>query len=131
MSTTLVKTSIRIENITPILSVKDMTTSRAFYIDMLGFEESDWGDDTFTCFSKDHCEFYLCKGNQGNPGTWLWVGFDGDIFSLYEELKSKGVTISRPPTNFPYALEMHVKDPDGHVLRFGKEPDTNQPYASW
>jgi hypothetical protein len=27
-----------------------------------------------------------------------------------------------PPTNFPWALEMHVEDPDGNVLRLGSEP---------
>jgi hypothetical protein len=27
-----------------------------------------------------------------------------------------------PPTNFPWALEMQVKDPDGNVLRIGSEP---------
>jgi len=27
------------------------------------------------------------------------------------------------PTNFPWAKEMHVEDPDGNVIRFGSEPD--------
>ncbi|MGN6211269.1 VOC family protein [Parafilimonas sp.] len=72
---------------------------------------------------------YLCRGEQGNPGTWLWIGFDGDIFKLQDELKAKGVKIKKPPTNFSWAMEMHVEDPDGHVLRFGKEPDNNQPFA--
>jgi hypothetical protein len=26
------------------------------------------------------------------------------------------------------ALEMHVEDPDGHVLRFGTDPDYNKPF---
>jgi catechol 2,3-dioxygenase-like lactoylglutathione lyase family enzyme len=131
MSTTSIKTSFRIENITAILSVKDMSASRAFYIDILGFNEADWGNDTFTCFGKDNCAFYVCKGGQGKPGTWVWIGFDGDIFSLKEELKAKGVTIRMPPTNFSYAMEMHIEDPDGHVLRFGKEPDPDQPFTEW
>jgi len=72
---------IHIENIQPILSVKDMNISRAFYVEILGFKEADWGDDNFTSISRDDCGVYLCKGEQGNPGTWIWVGFDGDIFS--------------------------------------------------
>jgi catechol-2,3-dioxygenase len=42
---------IRIENIKPILSVKDMAVSRAFYKDILGFDEADWGNDDFTGIS--------------------------------------------------------------------------------
>ena len=122
------KLSIQIENITPILSVKDMTISRNFYKNILGFEEADWGTDDFTSISRDKSGIYLCKGAQGNPGTWLWIGFDGDIFQLYNELNAKGVTIRQPPLNYSWALEMHVEDPDGHVLRFGTDPDYNKPF---
>jgi catechol 2,3-dioxygenase-like lactoylglutathione lyase family enzyme len=113
---------IHIENIQPILSVKDMTLSRAFYVDILGFKEADWGDDNFTSMSRDDCGIYLCKGEQGNPETWIWIGFDGDIFSLHEELKAKGVTIRQAPVNHSWALEMQIEDPDGHVLRLGTDP---------
>ena len=33
-----------------------------------------------------------------------------------------GVKIRMAPTNYPWALEMHVEDPDGNVIRFGSEP---------
>ena len=122
MATAKNNLDIHIENIQPILSVKDMNTSRAFYVDILGFKEADWGDDNFTSMSRDNCGIYLCRGEQGNPGTWIWVGFDGDMFSLHEELKVKGVTIRQAPVNHSWALEMHIEDPDGHVLRFGTDP---------
>ena len=118
----------RIENITPILSVKDMTVSRKFYIDILGFKEADWGDDNFTSVGRDNRGIYLCKGGQGNPGTWVWIGFDGDIHSLYADLLAKGVKIVKTPTNYSWALEMSIEDPDGHILRFGTEPNENEPY---
>jgi len=120
---------MRVENITPILSVKDMTVSRSFYKNILGFEEADWGTDDFTSISRDKSGIYLCKGGQGNPGTWIWIGFDGDIFQLYNELKAKGVTIRQPPVNYSWALEMHIEDPDGHVIRFGTDPDYNKPFV--
>ena len=63
------------------------------------------------------------------PGCWLWMGFDGDIFALYEKLRSAGVKIKLPPTNFSWAYEMQIEDPDGHVLRFGTSPSDKEPFA--
>ena len=119
----------RIENVTPILNVSDMNRSLAFYTDILGFEKAGWGDDSFTSIIRDNMGIYLCKGGQGVSGTWIWIGFDGDIFSLHQQLKAKGVTIQLPPTNFSWAYELQVVDPDGHVLRFGTDPDDKEPFA--
>ncbi|MBA4849832.1 VOC family protein [Emticicia sp. BO119] len=129
MTDRAIKTPIRIEGITAILSVKDMKATREFYVDLLGFKEEDWGTDEFTSFRHTGGSFYACQGYQGNPGTWIWVGFDGDIFALYEELKVANVSFQLPPTNYSWALEMAIYDPDGHVLRFGKEPDETKPYV--
>lgn len=122
MSTTEHKLPIRIEGIQPILSVKNMAASRAFYTGILDFTEEAWGDDNFTCIRRDNCAIYLCEGAQGCPGTWLWIGFYGDMTELHDILKEKGVTIRQPPVNYPWALEMHIEDPDGHVLRLGTDP---------
>lgn len=121
---------VRLECITPILYVKDMSVSLAFYVGLLGFKNAEWGDDNFTSVNRDNTGLYLCKGAQGNPGTWVWMGFDGDIQALYQALVSKGVTIKLPPTNYPWAYEMAIADPDGHVLRFGTDPDEAQPFAN-
>ncbi len=122
------KLSIHIEGLQLILSVKDMNASRAFYKDILGFEEAAWGTDNFTSMNRENAGIYLCQGEQGNKGTWIWVGFDGDIFELHGELKSKGVKIRQSPTNYSWAMEMHVEDPDGHVLRFATDPNYNEPF---
>jgi hypothetical protein len=50
-------------------------------------------------------------------------------FSLHQKLKSFGVKIKLPPTNFSWAYEMQVEDPDGHVLRFGTDPNDKEPFA--
>lgn len=121
--------SFHIENITPILYVQDMSRSLAFYVDILGFKKAEWGDENFTSVGRDNSGLYLCNGGQGNPGTWIWIGFDGDVFSLHQQLISKGVTIKLPPTNFSWAYEMRVEDPDGHILRFGTDPNDKEPFA--
>jgi catechol 2,3-dioxygenase-like lactoylglutathione lyase family enzyme len=119
----------RVENVTAILRVNDMARSLAFYVDILGFKNAEWGTDEFTSVNRENSGLYLCKGGQGMPGTWVWIGFDGDIFALHQELERKGVTIVLPPTNFSWAYEMQVKDPDGHVLRFGTDPNDQEAFA--
>ncbi|HNP23198.1 MAG TPA: VOC family protein [Panacibacter sp.] len=123
------RANFRVENIAPVLNVKDIATSLSFYVDILGFTNAEWGDNNFTSINRDNTGLYLCKGAQGSPGTWIWIGFDGNIFSLHEALKAKAVTIKLPPTNFSWAYEMHIQDPDGHVLRFGTDPDEKAPFA--
>ncbi|MBL7758633.1 MAG: VOC family protein [Chitinophagaceae bacterium] len=120
---------IRIEGTQPILSVSDMKQSLHFYCDILGFNAAEWGSENFTSVNKDGGGIYLCKGAQGQPGTWVWVGFDGDINMFYSYLLSHNVTVLHPPVNYSWAQELQVQDPDGHILRFGKEPDTAQPFA--
>jgi catechol 2,3-dioxygenase-like lactoylglutathione lyase family enzyme len=122
------KLPIQIENIVPILSVRDMHVSRAFYVDLLGFKEATWGSDHFTHFGRDNGGIYVCQGAQGSPGAWIWIGFDGDMLSLYNQLQMKGVIIRQPPVNYSWALEMHVEDPDGNVLRLGTDPNENEPF---
>ncbi len=114
-------TKTRFEHADPILRVASMARSLRYYIDVLGFTNADWGGNDFTCVSRDGASIYLCERDQGQPGTWVWVGVE-DVAALYEEYRQSGATILDPPQNFPWAYEMKVRDPDGHVLRFGSEP---------
>jgi len=113
-------TGMRVECIEPILRVENIATSLRFYVDLLGFENASWGSDDFTHVSRDRRGIYLCRGGQGHPGTWVWVGVE-NVEKLHEEYKARGVKIRLPPTNYPWALEMQVEDPDGNVLRIGSE----------
>ena len=105
----------------PILRVMSMARSLKYYVDVLGFTNADWGSDDFTCVSRDNASIYLCEGDQGQPGTWVWVGVE-DVEALHEEYKAAGANILHAPENYPWALEMKLADPDGHVLRFGSDP---------
>ena len=116
----------QIECIIPILSVKNMQASLEFYRDVLGFM-LDWMVPTgqVASVSRDACSIMLCQGEQGHPGTWVWVGVE-DVEKLYEEFCSSGATILQPLTDYPWAREMRVEDPDGHVLRFGGAPRASE-----
>ena len=98
-----------------------MARSLRYYVDVLGFSNADWGGDDFTCVTRDNAGIYISEGDQGQPGTWAWIGVE-NVEALYEEYKAKGATILHPPENYAWALEMKVGDPDGHVLRFGSDP---------
>jgi len=112
---------VRFEGSQPILRVENMQASLDFYVGKLGFKNVEWGNDDFTSVSRDRAAFYLCRGGQGRGGAWVWVGVE-DAELLHEEFKANGVKILMPPTNYSWALEFHVEDPDGNVLRLGSEP---------
>ena len=114
-------TQTRFEGANPILNVAKMAKSVDYYVNILGFENADWGGDDFTLVTRDSAGIYLCEGDQGHPGTWVWIGVE-DAEALHEEYKAKGATILEAPVNYPWALEMKVSDPDGHILRFGSDP---------
>jgi catechol 2,3-dioxygenase-like lactoylglutathione lyase family enzyme len=113
--------SVLFENSQPILRVENMEASLHFYVDLLGFRNADWGSDDFTCISRQGAVIYLCRGDQGRGGAWVWIGVE-DAEKLHEELAALGVPIRMPLTNHSWALEFQVEDPDGNVLRFGSEP---------
>ena len=111
----------KFEHANPILNVADMARSLRYYVEVLGFSNAEWGGDDFTCVTRDGASIYLSEGDQGQPGTWVWLGVE-DVEALHDEYDQKGATILQPPENFPWACEMKVGDPDGHVLRFGSDP---------
>jgi predicted enzyme related to lactoylglutathione lyase len=113
--------SIRFEHASPILRVENMQASLRFYVDLLGFKNAPWGNDDFTHITRDGAGIYLCRGDQGRGQAWVWIGVD-DVEKLHRECKARGVTIRLPPTNYSWAREMQVSDPDGNVLRLGSDP---------
>jgi catechol 2,3-dioxygenase-like lactoylglutathione lyase family enzyme len=117
----------RFEHADPILRVEDMARSIRYYTEILGFTVEDWSGDDFGCVTRDGASIYLSLRDQGQSGTWVWIGV-ADVACLFEEYAANRAGIAQPPKNFPWALEMHVIDPDGHVLRFGSEPRQDLPF---
>jgi predicted enzyme related to lactoylglutathione lyase len=112
--------------VNPIFNVKSLQASIDHYVGVLGFKV-DWSvPGIMASVSRNRCAIMLCEGDQGHPGTWVWIGV-GDIEPLFEELVAKGAKIRNPPTNYEWAYEMQVEDPDGNVLRIGSDPKPDQP----
>ncbi|GMV37667.1 MAG: hypothetical protein AMXMBFR61_21750 [Fimbriimonadales bacterium] len=114
----------------PILRVESLDRSLDYYTRVLGFS-IDWNyEGRIASVSRKHANLMLCEGSQGCSGTWVWIGV-GDAAALYEEYREKGARIALAPTNYPWAYEMHVQDPDGHVIRLGSEPRSDTPFSDW
>lgn len=112
---------VHFEGSAPILRVESMEASLDYYVNLLGFKNAPWGTGDFTHVTRDQAGIYLCRDGQGRGGAWVWIGVE-DAAKVHEEFKACGVAIRLPPTNFSWALEMQVEDPDGNVLRLGSEP---------
>jgi len=113
----------------PILRVRDHAASLDHYQRVLGFK-IDWQQGGMASVSRGEAFLMLCHGHQGYPGTWIWIGV-ADAVTLHRELLASGATIRLPPTNYPWAMEIHVEDPDGHVIRFGSDCDRSRPFSEW
>jgi catechol 2,3-dioxygenase-like lactoylglutathione lyase family enzyme len=119
------KAAVGVECIIPILRVSSLAASIRYYVDGLGFKV-DWGGgdgSIMASVSRDGRAIMLCQGEQGQAGTWIWIGVE-DIEPLFAEYSAKGAKFREQPTNYPWAYEMRVEDPDRHVLRFGSDPKT-------
>jgi predicted enzyme related to lactoylglutathione lyase len=113
--------TIAFEHAEPILRVRDMSRSVAYYTEVLGFTNAAWGGAEFTRVSRGDAGIYLAAGDPGSEGSWVWIGVS-DVTALFEEFMARGANIPQPPLTFSWACEMEVLDPDGHTLRFGSEP---------
>jgi predicted enzyme related to lactoylglutathione lyase len=116
------------EGMQPILPVKDLKKSVDYYVDALGFKLDFL--ESIASVSRGRCALFLVQGDQGNPGTWVWIGVH-DVDAIHREYLASGGRIRQPPTNFPWAYEMQVEDFDGNVLRVGSEPKPDWPFGPW
>ena len=112
-----------IENTIPILNVSDMAASLKFYEDTLGFTrdwEAEVDRDRVAGISRDGCVIYLCEGSQGTRGSWLWMGVENADY--FEQVIDAGAIVVQEATNYPWAYELRVQDPDRNVIRIGTGP---------
>ena len=129
-----------IERVTPILNVSNIQESFAWF-EKLGWQKSwDWGDPpNFGGVCSGEFEIYLCENAQGgrgkgpakatfgprgdeagDKGAWMMIAVD-DVEAVHERCVAHGLEITWPPTDMPWNMrEMHVRHPDGHVLRIGE-----------
>lgn len=121
--------TVGFEGVCPILRVQNLAASLDYYVSILGFM-IDWQAPFFASVSRGKCHIFLSQGDQGHPGSWVWIGVE-DCAALLAEYQHTGAKIRHLPTNYAWAYEMQVEDLDGNVLRMGSEPKSDQPFGEW
>lgn len=123
------KAGISAECLTPILYVQDFNKAVRYYTQKLLFELLwKWGKPpTFGCVKLDKVEIFFCEGGQGRPGTWMSI-FLNDVDGYYERIKKLGAEVIYGPQDEPWGIrEIHVRDPNQHVIRFGQGIPSREP----
>ena len=122
-------TAVTFEGVTPILRVLNVSASIDYYVHKLGFK-IDWQSPIFASVSRGRCHLFLSQGDQGHPGSWVWIGVE-DADALFNEYQASGARLRHPPTNYQWAYEMQVEDLDGNILRLGSDSKSGQPIGEW
>lgn len=120
----------KFDSAVPVLRVRDVQASIAYYRDALGFEVRWGAGEGFACIARDRCTLFLTDDRQSQPRMWVWVGVE-DVRCLHEQYVAAGAKIRNPPNNFEWTFEMQVEDLDGNVLRMGSEPEKDRPLGVW
>ena len=120
--------SRHVECTIPILPVRNLWRSIAFYTETLGFQ-LDWGGaagDAVCSVSRDGCSIMLMVQQSIEIPSWVWIGLaDDSLFQLY---RSNGVRVLQEPRNCSWAYEAKFEDIDGNILWMGTEPRTDMPF---
>lgn len=120
--------------IAPYFIVDDILKSAEFYRDKLGFQfDRVWGEPPqFVIVHRDGVSIMLKSiGSAGHsrpncsvdPGAcWDAYIYVKNADALYEELRSRGVKITREIEDQPYGCrDFDVEDDSGYILGFGQD----------
>jgi predicted enzyme related to lactoylglutathione lyase len=115
--------------LTPILTVRDFQEATRYYTEKLFFELLwDWGEPpSFGCVRLGKVEIFFCLKAQGQPGTWMSI-FMEDVDGYLERIKKAGAEVIYGPKDEPWGCrEIHVRDPNQHVIRFSQGIPPREP----
>ena len=129
-----------LRQIIPLLQVRNLAASIAFYEGRLGFQAGALGGG-FAILRRDGCVIYLAQKTKDADVTNKaaraaddgWCNYDlhidcqpGTLDGLYREFRAKGVPMpdafkGGPVTRDYGVRDFSVIDPDGYDLVFGEE----------
>jgi hypothetical protein len=117
------------ECLTPILCVRDFHEATEYYTRKLFFDlRWDWGKPpSFGCVALGNVEIFLCLKAQGQPGMWMSIFMD-DVDDYCQRIRRAGAEVIYGPRDEPWGCrEIHVRDPNQHVIRFSQGLPAREP----
>ena len=124
-------------HVTPILNVSNLEESLTWF-EKLGWQRGfEWGAPAdFGSVCSGEFTIFLCEGAQGSrgrstvaetfgpddndaadKGAWMFIDVE-NVDEIHRRCLEHGLEVTWPPTDMPWNVrEMHVRHPDGHVLR--------------
>ena len=134
MTTEAAPRSAALTGIAPQFLVDDLGAAIAYYRDKLGFDLDFQYQDFYAGVSRDGCTIHLkCAPRPPGDRTLrkqnehldAYINVSG-VAALYDELRSRGALIAKPPEARPWAcIDFYVEDADGYLLCFS-EPMARQ-----
>jgi len=111
------------------LQVRDFSTSRAFYTEVLGlavderFDTPDFVlfDTTTIPFALTQAKVNLDETPQPGLGVTLWIDCD-NVDELHARIQGAGATIITPPFDGPFGRTFIFVDPDGYRITANQNP---------
>jgi catechol 2,3-dioxygenase-like lactoylglutathione lyase family enzyme len=118
--------------VAPVLVVRDMAASLAYWRDCMGFAVIDTfkNPPVMAFMGRRGVQFMLRQtGGDPIPGTnraYIDSGWDAHVWiddadALHAEMKARGATVSELCEPFYNNREFEVTDPDGYIIAFGSE----------
>lgn len=121
----------RFRRLRPLLKVKDMARSVAFYRDVLGFAVAGgWPQgeaQTLVFLEQGEIALMLTSDpfdhHPGAPGLTGQLALDCDVRALHERIKDRATILWGPEVYSYSRREFSAADPDGYRWVFGEETD--------
>jgi catechol 2,3-dioxygenase-like lactoylglutathione lyase family enzyme len=113
----------RLTYIAPVLRVRDLKGSLAFYRDQLGFGLDFCYEEFYASVSRDGCHLHL---QCASPAPRDQAAFERaelidacvvvqSVEALSSTFASAAVPFTVPLRHMPYGVEFYIRDPDGFV----------------
>ena len=119
--------------LTHFLTVKDVSRSRSFYVDILGGKVVLEGEPTIIKLANTWVIINVGGGpTEDKPDVTLSTPTDlnnvssfmnirvADIKAKYEEWHSKGAKFLTPPIDRDTEIRCYIRDPDGYIIEVGE-----------
>ncbi|GGN11729.1 hypothetical protein GCM10010967_54640 [Dyadobacter beijingensis] len=118
--------NFKINQITPLLLVRELGEAIAFYVRQLDFTLAFRYDDFYAGIEKDGYSIHL-KTDYDTTKTQTTRSSDeqvdllfsvGDVTAVFAEISKRNIEIVQPLREMPYGKEFYIADPDGYVIAF-------------